>query len=152
MSSRSRFIDDECGVASEDYNSSLEMEDEVEEPAFISERNLEGLKGEDLREATLKLVFQEMNHIMPPACFGSKIYILYLACKFISVAENDPWEALEDFIEVFDVSRRVFFTDLSRELVEGLIKKAIEENGKERDSDKEWEKCLFMELKRQEHQ
>lgn len=155
MSSSSRFIDDECGVASQETMSSLEMDDmeEVEEPTFVTDRSLEGLTGEDLRVATLKLIYQEMGCIMPPACFGSKLYIMHLACLYISVTELDSWElALEKFIEDFEVSIKIFFTDLPRELVEKLVVEAFEKRNEEKISDKRWGDSWFMGLKRLEHQ
>jgi len=81
------------------------------------------------------------------------LYIMHLAALYISVTELDSWElALEEFIEDFEVSRKIFFTDLPRELVEKLVVEAFEKRNKEMISDKRWGDSWFMGLKRLEHQ
>jgi len=149
MSSSSRFIDDECGVASQE----MEDDHEVEEPSFITEKNLEGLTGDELREATMHLIYQEMNHIMPPACMGAKLYILHLACMYVTICSEDSWgTSLEEFITDFEVNRKVFFTELPRELVENLMNLAFAKKGTGRVGDDEWKRVWFNTIKHQGHQ
>lgn len=104
-----RFIDDETGCAS---SSSSYMDDECyehEEPEFISEKCLEGLEGDMLREKTLLLVYQEMHAIMPPTNIGAKQYLLHLAALYVSAKTSIGWEAaLEEFTTVFDVGQECF--------------------------------------------
>jgi len=111
-SSSSFFIDDECGVATRNLSDDDEMmsqEDDVSTPDFITEKDLIGLEEDDLKEKTRLLVWQEMHAIMPATCYGAKMYVVHLACLFISTYAEKQWEdAHADFERIYEIDHSVW--------------------------------------------
>jgi len=112
MSSSSFFIDDECGVFTRDLSDEdegMSEESEVSTPEFITEKDLIGLEDDDLKEKTRQLVWQEVHAIMPATCYGAKMYLVHLACLFISTYADKSWEdAHATFEDMFDIDQSVW--------------------------------------------
>lgn len=87
----------------------MSQEDEVLTPEFITEKDLIGLENDELKERMRQLVFQEVHAIMPATCYGAKMYLVHLACLFISTRNEVPFEDAHcEFIDLFDIDVEVW--------------------------------------------